>query len=116
MTAEKAGWNWRNSILTAALAAGAWYAIDNWDTVSTKYFGMPYTCENMVTDLVRISSENSGASSPKVVGILDRKTISSTPTRVECRGVGVLSNGTKIDLAYRAYIEGEQWWIFYEGE
>ncbi|KEY54875.1 hypothetical protein EN41_13880 [Agrobacterium tumefaciens] len=67
-------------------------------------------------DVVKISAENTNAFQVKVVGVIDPKQVSKTDTRLECEGTGMLANGQKAPISYRAYEEGEQWWVVYEAK
>ncbi len=101
-------------ILGAAVGAVIYSAL-NWQTVSVYLFGgAAYTCENLVPDVIGISEKNGGIFNIKLVGVMDRQQISKTDTRLECKGQGVFATGIKMPIAYRAYEEGGQWWIFYE--
>lgn len=112
VSSEKKPFNWSKLIVYVAIGGAIGYAYDNWNVVSTQYLGMSYTCENMVTELAAIPPANALAS--PLVGILDRKSVSTTPERIECSGVGLYANGTRAPIAYRAWRESEQWWLQYE--
>lgn len=101
-------------ILGALVGAGV-YAAFNWQAVSVHLFGASaYTCDNLVPQVVDIASKNSGVFNAKLIGIIDPTRTSKTDTRIECKGQGVFATGIKMPIAYRAYEEGGQWWIFYE--
>lgn len=103
---------WVKTLLYVAAFGVAGYAYDNWDFVSTRYLGLPYTCKNIIPDVVETSSKNQTL--VRIVGIIDYSETSNTAERVECTGTGMMSNGSKAPIAYRAYSEGGQWWVSFE--
>lgn len=109
--------NWQKQITGALLGAAAVYAYMNWDTVSVQIFGgSAYTCKSLIQEVVQASEKNGTILQPKVIGVIDPKEISKTKTRIECTGTGMFTNGLKTPINYRAYEEGGQWWVFYEGK
>lgn len=74
-----------------------------------------YTCDSMVPDIVSISEANQNAIfTVKILDVVERKTISTGDARVECSGVGILSSGIKATVNYRAYVEYDKWWVYYD--
>lgn len=114
-TKAPAGSNLLKRMMIGAVIGLGVYAAFNWDTVSISIFGpAAYTCDNIVPQVVDIAEKNATTFNLKLIGIIDPSQVSRTETRLECKGQGMLSNGTKASVAYRAYEEGGQWWIFYE--
>jgi hypothetical protein len=112
-TKQKSGWPQR--IATGIAVAAGIYAYQNWDSVSVQLFGASaYTCTNLVQQVVQVSEKNVPPLQTKVIGIIDPKLVSKTDDRIECTGTGMLANGQKIPLQYRAYVDGGQWWVTYE--
>ncbi|NTG74467.1 hypothetical protein G6M02_14165 [Agrobacterium rhizogenes] len=113
----KAGSEWPRRILMGIGVAAAIYAYQNWDSVSVQLFGASaYTCTNLVQQVVQVSEKSTTILQPKVIGVIDPKLVSKTAARIECTGTGVFANGMKTTISYRAYEEGGQWWVFYEGK
>ncbi|MBY3434814.1 hypothetical protein [Rhizobium laguerreae] len=107
----KKEFNWSKLIVRVAICGAAWYTINNWDYVSTSHLGFPYTCKNMVQALVELEA---GPLAPKLIGVIDQVSVSSTPARVECRGTGLFSTGARATINYRVYEEGGQRWLAFE--
>lgn len=105
---------WVKTIGYGAAAAAAFYVFSDWDRISTRYLGAAYTCENMVAEVLEIAEKNTAAGMPKLIGLVEKKGVSSSDDRTECAATGVFSNGMRYPIAYRAYIEDGQWWIFFE--
>lgn len=114
-TKEPAGNDLLKRVIVGALVGAGVYAAFNWETVSVYLFGASaYTCDNLVPQVVDIAEKNGGIFNVRLIGIIGPSQVSKTDTRIECRGQGMFATGTKMPIAYRAYEEGGQWWIFYE--
>ncbi|MCO5153394.1 MULTISPECIES: hypothetical protein [unclassified Shinella] len=70
-----------------------------------------YDCDNLVPEIVSLSAEQ--ASGAKILGIFEIKTVKKEPETTECTGLAVMSDQSKQNVSYKAYIEYDQWWIVY---
>jgi hypothetical protein len=103
---------WSTAIMFGLAVGATIYAYENWDTVSTQYLGLAYSCQNVIPELTKLPPAN--AMSPKLVGVVNHGTVSTTPERIECSGVGMFSDGQRVPIAYRVWKEGGQWWVAFE--
>lgn len=73
-----------------------------------------YDCQNLIPEMLAISEKNAQQSNGvTLVGIVGGKTVTSTPKLVECSGKAKWSNATEGPIAYKAYVEDDQWWLQY---
>lgn len=74
------------------------------------------TCEALKNEVLPISEENANALQPKILDIVDIKTVSNADGEMRCTGIAVLSNALKQNVAFERTMEYDQWWVRYEGQ
>jgi high-affinity K+ transport system ATPase subunit B len=76
----------------------------------------PATCTTLVSDVVKISAENSNGFAAKVIDLVETKEISKTDKELKCAAIGILSSGMKQPIVYRSYEEYGKWWVQFQPE
>lgn len=73
------------------------------------------TCEDLKHEVIPISEENANVFQPKMIDLVEIKTLSSKDGELECSGLAILSDSTKQNVAFRKVKEYDKWWVKYEG-
>lgn len=76
----------------------------------------PTTCEALKSDVLPISKENANALQPKILDIVEIKTLSNADGEMRCTGLAILSNAMKQNVTFERTKEYDQWWVKYEGQ
>ncbi|MEH6691279.1 MAG: hypothetical protein V7774_08865 [Pseudorhizobium pelagicum] len=76
----------------------------------------PTTCEALKNDVLPISKENANAIQPRIIEIVEIKTVSNADGEMRCTGLAILSNAMKQNVTFERTKEYDQWWVKYEGQ
>lgn len=76
----------------------------------------PTTCEALKNEVLPISKENANALQPRILDIVEIKTVSNADGEMRCTGVAILSNALKQNVAFERTREYDQWWVKYQGQ
>jgi hypothetical protein len=74
-----------------------------------------YTCDNIIPDVINLSSDHLGATQPRKLIKLDKKyEITKSDTEIACRGEALWSDGATGRVDYRAFRKKDDWLISFE--
>lgn len=102
----------RNNLITGgASLIGAALILTNTNIISSIQ-GASYTCPGMVSEIVSLSAQQTGASA-KILDIVNVSVVSTDDKNKVCRGLAIMSDQSKLNVTYKAYMEYDKWWIAY---
>lgn len=105
------GANWKLGSIAVLGMVAAWI-IPSWIMRSPA----AYNCTDLIPEVVSLSVDNArGLQNVKLVDIVEQRTVSAgTDKSIECEGLGIFNDASKVRINYRVYQEYGKPWLTYE--
>lgn len=80
------------------------------------YNDYQFSCRGLVGDITKASEKDSATTGVRLLDIVEIKDGAKTDKLLECSGLGIWSDSSKVPIRYKHYEEYGKWWVSYESD